>query len=158
MDATLCGKVLSAGSTARPSRARVKGAAMSTQATGTFDTKDWEERTVSEIPGGGKLTHVHCVDTFHGDIKGTATTEYVLVYRSDGSGSYVGLEHVTGQIAGQSGSFVLRHSGTFDDGGVKCSWAVVPGAGAGDLRSLSGEGGYAWDGKATAYTLDYEFD
>jgi hypothetical protein len=131
---------------------------MIAQATGTFDTKDWEETTVSEIPGGGKLTHVHCVDTFYGDIEGTATTEYVLVYRSDGSDSYVGLEHATGQIAGQSGSFVLRHSGTFDDGGVKGLWVVVPGAGTGNLRSLSGEGSNAWDGKAAVYTLDYELD
>ena len=74
---------------------------MTKHATGTCDTKDWAETTVSEIDGGGKLTHVSCINTFHGDIDGKAKTEYVLLYRSDGSGSYVGLEHVIGQIAGR---------------------------------------------------------
>ena len=31
---------------------------MTKHATGTFDTKDWDETPVSEIDGGGKLTHV----------------------------------------------------------------------------------------------------
>ncbi len=41
---------------------------MTKHATGTFDTKDWEETTVSEIDGGGKLTHVSCIKTFHGKL------------------------------------------------------------------------------------------
>ncbi len=134
------------------------GAAMTKHATGTFGIKDWEETTVSEIDGGGKLTHVSCINTFHGDIDGKAKAEYVLVYRSDGSGSYVGSEHVIGQIAGRSGSFVLQHSGTFKDGSVG-SWVVVSGSGTGDLSGgLHGEGHYVWDGEGMTFTLDYEFD
>lgn len=131
---------------------------MTIQATGRFDTRDWEETAVSEIDGEEKFTHVSSTDTLHGDIEGKAKAEYVLVYRSDGSGNYCGLEHVTGQIAGRSGSVVLQVSGTFGVEGGKASWAVVPGAGTGDLRGLRGEGGHVWNGESTSYTLDYEFD
>lgn len=134
------------------------GAGMAAHATGAFDTRDWSETTASEIEGGGKLTHVSCIDTFHGDIHGEAKTEYVMVYRADGSGSFIGFEHVIGQIAGRSGSFVFQIHGTFGVGSVEGAWVVMPDSGTGDLRGLRGEGGYAWDGKATTFTLDYDFD
>lgn len=130
---------------------------MTAHATGTFDTTGWEETTVTEFDGGGKLTRVGSTDTLHGDIEAEATVEYILVYRADGSGNYVGIEYVTGQIGGRAGSFVLQVNGTFGAEGGKASWFVVPGTGTGDLRGLRGEGGHAWTGQGTSYTLDYDF-
>ena len=83
---------------------------------------------------------------------------YLLFYRLDGSGSYVGLEKMTGQIGGRSGSFVLQVNGTFGEEGGKATWVVVPGAGTGDLKGLHDEGGHVWTDKNATYTLNYDFE
>lgn len=44
-----------------------------------------------------------------------------MVYREDGSASFVGLKRVVGRVGGRSGSFVLQHSGTFEGGIAKAT-------------------------------------
>ena len=82
-----------------------------------------------------------------------------MVHLGTRSGDFSGLEHVIGRIGGRSGSFVLRHRGSFRGATVEGSWSVVPGSGTGELRGLHGEGGYrAWPGQPrTSFTLDYDF-
>jgi hypothetical protein len=113
----------------------------------------------SEIDGGLKLARASVADTFHGDIEGEATLEYLLAYREDGSASFVGLERVVGRVGSRSGSFVLQHSGTVEGGKVQATWSVLPGHGTGELQGLRGSGGYLWEGQhgqPTSYTLDYD--
>jgi hypothetical protein len=43
---------------------------MTTHATGMFDTTGWDESTVSENDGGGKLTRVSSTDTLMAIVKG----------------------------------------------------------------------------------------
>ena len=137
---------------------------MSTHATGTHDMKTWDEKTWDGKPAnevsGAKLTRASVTNSFHGDIEGEGTLEYLMTYRDDGSASYVGLERVVGSVGGRSGSFVLQHSGTFEGGAAKTTCFVVPGSATGDLRGLQGEGGFvAHHGEAsTSYTLDYDFE
>ena len=131
---------------------------MTTHVTGTIETKTWGEQPYDEIEGLPKLTRGSMTESFHGDIEGDATVETVMVYRDDGSASFVGLQRVIGRIGDRSGSFVLQASGTFEGGTGKCAWLVVPGSGTGDLRGLQGEGGYVWDGQTTRLTLDYDFE
>jgi hypothetical protein len=82
-----------------------------------------------------------------------------MMHRDDGSASFIGLERVVGRIGERSGSFILQHSGTFEGGTAKASWFVVPGSGAGELRGLRGDGGFA-SAHAEEYTmtLDYDFE
>lgn len=63
-----------------------------------------------------------------------------MAYGNDGTATFVGLERITGSVGGRDGSVVVQHAGRFDGGAAKASLTVVPGAGAGDLSSASGEG------------------
>lgn len=131
---------------------------MRTHATATFEVKSWDEKPYNEMEGGPKLTRARVAKSFEGDIEGEGTLEYLMIYRDDGSASFVGLERVVGSVGKRSGSFVLQHSGTFEGGTTKATWSVVPGSGTGDLRGLRGDGGFA-SAHAQRYpmTLDYDF-
>jgi len=133
---------------------------MSTHATGRFEGKTWDEKPYSELDGVPKLARASVTNTFSGDIEGAGTLEYLLIYRADGSASFVGVERVAGRVGGRSGSFVLQHSGTFEGGAATTAWFVVSGSGTGDLRGLRGKGGFvAQEGQQRApYTLDYDFE
>lgn len=132
---------------------------MSTRAKATFQLKSWDEKPYSEVPGEPKLTRASVAKSFHGDIEGEGTLEYLLFHRTDGSASFIGLERVVGRVGNRSGSFVLQHSGTFEGGTATARWFVVPGSGTGDLRGLHGEGGFA-SAHAEHYpiTLDYDLE
>ena len=133
---------------------------MATHAAGSFGFKDWAEETFSEVEGGAKLTRATVTQLYHGDLEGEGTAQFVMIYVDGAQGSCTGLEQVQGTLGGHSGSFVLRHAGTFDADSVSASWQVVPGSGAGDLRGLHGEGGFtAKHGQPeTPYTLDYQIE
>ena len=124
-----------------------------------FTIKSWDEKPYSEGPDLPKLTRAAVTKTFTGDIAGEGHVEYLMVYRLDGSATYVGLERVVGLLAGKAGSFVLQRTGVFENGVARESYVVVPGSGTGALRNLRGEGTSAL-GHGTEYplTLNYELD
>ena len=132
---------------------------MSTHATATFEVKSWDEKPYDEMDGGPKLTRASITKSFTGDIEGEGTLEYLMMYRDDGSASFIGLERITGRVGDRAGSFVLEHTGTSDGSTATASWSVVPGSGTGDLRGLRGEGGFS-SGHAESYpmTLDYDIE
>jgi len=105
-----------------------------------FAIKNWDEKPYSEGKDLPKLTRASVTKTFTGDIEGEGQVEYLMMYRSDGSATFVGLERVVGRLAGKAGSFVLQRTGVFEGGVAKESYSVVPGSGTGELRGLRGEG------------------
>ena len=124
-----------------------------------FTIKSWDEKPYSEGQGLPKLTRAAVTKTFAGDISGDAHVEYLMMYRSDGSAAFVGLERVVGQVGGKAGSFVLHRSGAFENGVAKESYFVIPGSGTGDLQGLRGEGTSAvGHGTEHPLTLNYELD
>ena len=133
--------------------------AIKTQAKATFTVIAWDEKPYNEMNGLPKLTRTSVVKSYQGDIKGEGKLEYLMMYRDDGSASFLGLERVVGSVAGRSGSFVLQHSGTFKGGVATVTLVVVPDSGTGDLRGLRGNGGFA-AGHQQPYsmTLDYDFE
>src|SRR5262245_66500988 len=105
-----------------------------------FAIKTWDEKPWSEGPELPKMTRASVAKTFTGDIEAEGQVEYLMMYRSDGSATFVGLERVVGRLGGKSGSFVLQRTGVFEGGLAKESYSVVPGSATGELRDLEGNG------------------
>lgn len=132
---------------------------MRKQAKATFGITSWDEKPYSEIKGSPKLTRASVAKSYQGDIEGEGKLEYLMMYRSAGSASFTGLERLTGSIGGRSGSFVLQHTGTFEDGVAKVTLSVIPGSGTGELRGMKGEGEFSVGHEPPyAMTLDYHFE
>ena len=130
---------------------------MKKRASAAFTITTWHEKPYSEAPDQPKLTRASVTKSFTGDIEGEGSVEYLMMYRADGSASFVGLERIVGRIDGKAGSFVLQRRGTFEGGVASEEYFVVPGSATGDLRGLEGNGSTAL-GHRTQYsfTLDYE--
>ena len=99
-------------------------------AKGGFEIKKWDE-TPAGGAGGPKVTRATVTQKFTGDIKGS--------------------------LNGKRGSFALRLRGYFDGKRAVTKWEVVPGAGKGALKGLTGKGGFgAPMGSQGKYTLTYK--
>ena len=130
---------------------------MKNRANARFAIKNWDEKPYSEGPDLPKLTRATVTKTFTGDIEGEGHVEYLMMYRSDGSATFLGLERISGRIGGRTGSFVLQRTGVFEDGQAKESYSVLPGSATGDLRGLAGTGTSAvGHGLEHPFVLDYE--
>jgi len=129
---------------------------MPKHAAATFAIKSWDEKPYNEMPAVPKLTRGSVTKSYQGDITGEGKAEYLMMYRDDGSATFVGLERVAGAVSGRSGSFVLQHTGTFEGGVATTALSVVPGSGTEGLRGMKGEGRFAV-GHEPPYqmTLDY---
>jgi hypothetical protein len=130
---------------------------MTAQPNVSFAMKSWEEKPYNELPGELKMTRTSVAYTYHGDIEGESTLDYLMVYRADNSGSFVGLERVIGRVGGRSGSFVLQHTGTFDKTDVNGTFLVVPQSGTGELVNLRGEGSINLSGHAELYPMNFTY-
>jgi len=130
---------------------------MKNTAKGRFAIKSWDEKPYSEGADQPKLTRASVARTFTGDIEGEGHVEYIVMYRSDGTASFVGIERFVGKIGNRSGSFVLQRIGKFEDGQAKESYTVIPGSGTGDLRGLEGGGDSSvGHGMEHPFELSYE--
>jgi hypothetical protein len=125
-------------------------------AKGGFEITDWQEKPAGASTGP-KVTRATVKQKFTGDIKGSGTTEYLMVYRPDKTAEYSGVQVIKGSVGGKKGSIALRLRGYFDGKRAVTKWEVVPGAGKGALRSLTGKGGFgAPMGSKGEYALTYE--
>jgi hypothetical protein len=113
---------------------------MSITGQASFKTSTWEETPFAEFDGGRKMTRVHAVFAYDGDIQGEGTVDYLMAYAPDGTGNFVGLERIVGRVGDRSGSFVAQHTGTFDPQAVNTHWEFVPGLGTGALEGITGGG------------------
>lgn len=130
---------------------------MKNVANARFAIKSWNEKPYGEGQELPKLTRAAVTKTFTGDIVGEGLVEYLMMYRSDGSATFVGLERIVGHVAGKAGSFVLHRTGVFENGVAKESYFVISGSGKGELQSLRGEGTSAvGHGTEHPLTLNYE--
>ena len=132
---------------------------MNTTANARFAIKSWDEKPYSEGEDLPRLTRATVIKTFTGDVEGEGHVEYLMMYRSDGSATFVGHERVTGRVGGKSGSFVLERIGVFEGGQAKESYSVIPGSGTGELRTLRGEGtSSVGHGTEHPFALNYELE
>jgi hypothetical protein len=132
---------------------------MKKNANARFAIKKWDEKPYSEGEGLPRLTRVSVTKTFTGDIEGEGHVQYLMMYRDDGSATFVGLERVVGRIGARTGTFVLQRLGVFQSGQAKESYSVIPGSATGDLLGLRGDGrSDVGHGLEHPFTLDYELD
>ncbi len=130
---------------------------MKNVANARFTIKSWDEKPYSDVADMPKLTRGTVTKTFTGDIEGEGHIEYLMMYRSDGSATFVGLERIVGMLAGKAGSFVLQRTGVFENGVAKESYSVISGSGTGELRGLRGEGESAV-GHGTEHPLSLNYE
>src|SRR5260370_42013159 len=102
--------------------------------------KTWDEKPWSESQDLPRLTRASVTKTYTGDIEGEGQVKYLMMYRSDGSATFVGLERVVGRIGGKTGTFVLQRTGVFEIGQAEESYSVIRGSATGELTGLRGEG------------------
>ena len=131
---------------------------MASQPNVFFALKAWDEKPYNEVPGELKMTRSSVAYTYRGDIEGDSTLDYLMVYRPDESGSFVGLERIIGRVAGRAGSFVIQHTGTFNKTEVDSTFFVVPNSGTGELVDLRGEGEIKLAGHAERYPMVFRFE
>jgi len=130
---------------------------MGERATSTFEIRNWDENPYAEFDGGRKLTRARVTKTFQGDVEGEGAVEYLMMYREDGTATFVGLERIVGRVHGKAGSFVLQEEGTYEGGAAKVMWRVVPGSGTGELKGIRGEGRFvAGHEPRHPFALEYE--
>jgi hypothetical protein len=131
----------------------------STRAQGTIEVKTYVP-SAYETPGQGpNLNEIHVTETFKGDIAGEGAVRFLQALRADGSASFVGIERVTGTLAGRSGSFLLQDEGTLEGSQVEGRWFVIAGSGTGELAGLRGEGTFSAKlGEHARWVLDYRFE
>ena len=131
---------------------------MSMHAAAIVEVNEWDERPYNELEGEPRLTRATVKQTYQGDIVGEGTIEYLMLY-TDVNATYIGLERVIGTLAGRKGSFVLKHTGVYEDGEAHTIWTVVPGSATGELVGLCGEGKVAQgEGRTYPITLEYDFE
>lgn len=130
---------------------------MKKTANARFAITSWDEKPYSEGPDLPKLTRATVKKTYTSDIEGEGQVDYLMMYRGDGSATFIGLERFTGKVHGKGGSFVLQRTGVFEDGQAKESYSVVPGSATGELHGLRGEGtSSVGHGMEHPFTLSYE--
>lgn len=131
-----------------------------TETAGHFTFADWKENPVSPEDAFPRLAHATVVNAFSGGVEAEATVcDYTIAYDTAVTGTFAGLELVTGRVDGRSGAFVLEERGRFaDDGTVHCTFEVVEGSGTGELAGLRGTGGFTYRHGDTKvpYTFAYE--
>jgi hypothetical protein len=130
---------------------------MKKSANARFAIKSWDEKPYSEGQNLPRLTRASVMKTFTGDIEGEGQVEYLMMYRSDGSATFVGLERVVGRIGGKTGTFVLQRIGVFENGQAKESYSVITGSATGELQGLRGDGSSAvGHGMEHPFSLNYD--
>lgn len=105
--------------------------------TSTFTTAAWNEQ---EIEGGAhalRHTTVHYGVSYFGEVSGTSTIDLVMVYKPDGTVSFLGYEFFEGSIGQKSGTVVFEHRGLFEGDGAGSEISVVPGTATGALADVS---------------------
>ncbi|MFI5687191.1 DUF3224 domain-containing protein [Streptomyces sp. NPDC051636] len=133
---------------------------MPTHTTGRISYADWQENPAGPQEPLPRLARASVTNTFTGGIEAAPTTcEYTIVYGTEKTGTFTGLELLSGRLDGREGSFVLEERGSFEaDGSVRCSFEVVPGTGTGELTGLRGTGTFTYRPGETPFPYSFAYD
>ena len=108
------------------------------RATGSFEVS-LQPLPNTEVSADAMLGRMLLTKKFSGDLVATARGQMLsALTHVKGSAGYVAIDHVTGELDGRRGSFVLQHSGFMNRGAQTLSIMVVPDTGTDELAGLSG--------------------
>jgi hypothetical protein len=108
------------------------------RATGSFEVS-LQPLPNTEVTSDNLFGRLLLNKTFSGDLAATARGQMLSAMTTvKGSAGYVAIDHVTGELDGRRGSFVLQHSGAMERGMQRLSIMVVPDSGTGELAGISG--------------------
>jgi hypothetical protein len=112
--------------------------------------------TYTEDTNGIKFGRMAIDKTFFGPLSAVSQGEMLSTQAPlDGSAGYVAIEHVSGELEGKQGSFVLQHYGLQSGGDQQLTLEVVPDSGTGDLSGLSGKMAIRVEADQHYYDFDY---
>lgn len=131
---------------------------MTETGSGTYKITSWDETPYHESEGGPKLARAEITQVYKGTLEGEACLQFLMVYRPDGTAGFTGVERFSGSIAGKTGSFIMIHSGRYEDATAGSNWCIVSGSGTAGLSGIEGSGNFSAEHGGTAeYTLEYQF-
>ncbi len=126
---------------------------MSHSATGTFEVK---VAPLTPYNQDDKTLARFSIDKqFHGDLDATSKGEMLSAGNAATSGGYVAIEKVTGKLNGHSGTFVLQHNATMENGKPHLNIVVVPGSGSGELAGIAGKMDITIEAGKHSYVFEY---
>ena len=131
---------------------------MNLSASAIFHITDGYEESFSKNENGQKLTTGKFYIFYKGEIAGESVLMELKNYLNDKKATVYGLERFTGAISGKTGSFVLEHSGKFENGAVTSTRKIVVGSGTNELAGIQGEAQFnSGESKEFHLTLTYYF-
>ena len=108
------------------------------RATGSFEVS-LQPLSNAEVTSDAMLGRLLLTKKFSGDLAASARGQMLSAGTpTQGSAGYVAIDHVTGELDGRRGSFVLQHSGSMNRGMPTLSILVVPDSGTEELAGLTG--------------------
>jgi hypothetical protein len=108
------------------------------RATGSFEVI-LQPLPNTEVSPDAMFGRLLLTKTFSGDLAASARGQMLSAMTTvKGSAGYVAIDHVSGELDGRKGSFVLQHSGVMNRGKQSLSIMVVPDSGTDELAGLSG--------------------
>ncbi len=108
------------------------------QATGKFEVKS-SPLEVDSLAKDIGLARMKFDKKFEGALIATSLVSMMgIMNGSLGSGSYVALEKVTGELESKKGTFCLQHSSSMNRGKPAQSITVVPDSGTDELAGIEG--------------------
>lgn len=120
-------------------------------ARGSFDVKLNPQTPYEEMIGRMSIDK-----EFKGDLQGTSRGEMLGVMGTvKGSGGYVAMERVNGNLRGRTGTFVLQHSGANRRGESQMTVTVVPDSGTAQLEGLEGAMTITVEGGIHLYSFEF---
>jgi hypothetical protein len=111
----------------------------------SFEVTNWKEEPFDEQPDAAKVTTATVTKSYSGDIDGESVTEWLMAYAEDGTASFVGIERITGRVAGREGTIVVQHLGSYENGSATATLTVLSGCGTADLAGTTGQGDFVAD-------------
>lgn len=131
---------------------------MSSKITCFFKIESWDETIFSKSEEGPTLNRASVTQSYSGDLEAKSTIEYLMTTFKDDFTNFIGIEEIVGRVDGKSGSFLLEHEGSHENGVAKSSFKIVPNSGTGELTGIHGEGSYEATHEEAELTLNYFFE
>ena len=128
------------------------------QAKGEFEVTRIPQQEL-DIGGDASVGHSRFDKRFHGPLQATSVVHMLAVMAPvQGSGAYVAIERIEGNLDGREGSVFAQHNGVMERGTPSLALTVVPDTGTGQLSGLRGRMAIEIVEGKHFYTFDYELD